>query len=101
VIVKMSQEVSLTKSTVPVAWFVTALLTVGGGFYWMADLNARVNSMEAVVRELVAQGTISGNRLTRIEAMIENLTEDVGKIVNRYESGFSTRPPFNSLPADR
>lgn len=86
----MSQEVNLTKSTVPVAWLISAVIVVGGGFYWMADLNARVNSMEDVVRELVAQGTINGNRLTRIETMMEDMAIDLSKIVDRIDE--PTRP---------
>lgn len=88
----MTSEISLTKSTVPVAWLICAVLTVGGGFYWMADLNARVNSMEDVVRELVSQDNINANRLTRIETMVEGMSVDVGKIVDRIEEAAINKP---------
>lgn len=86
-------EVSLSKSSVPLAWLIASVITVGGGFYWMADLNARVNSMEEVVRELVTQGAINGNRLTRIETMIEGLSEDIGKIVAAIEPEVTPKRP--------
>lgn len=91
----MAQDIS--KSSVPLAWLVAAVITVGGGFYWMADLNARVNSMEDVVRELVQQAAINGNRLTRIETMLEGLSSDVARVVIAIEQGKDKPVPDRDL----
>lgn len=92
----MAQDIS--KSSVPLAWLVAAVITVGGGFYWMADLNARVNSMEDVVRELHSDlAAINGNRLTRIETMLEGLSSNVARVVIAIEQGKDKPVPDRDL----
>lgn len=66
---------------VPVALILTILLQTGGFFFWMGQISTRIENLE----ERVAFTARNNDRLTRLEAVLDNVNEGVNKLERKIE----------------
>lgn len=85
---------SVAKATIPLAWALSGVITLGGGFYWIATLNAKVEQLGEQRAAIVALDALidrNGMRLTTLEAEVRVLERDLDTITN-YIRG--QQPPY-------
>ncbi len=70
---------------VPIAMIVAIMVQTGGGIWWAATVNARVNAIETSIQSTAPQA----DRLTRVEVQIEVVKDGVNEIKRLIQQ----RPP--------
>jgi hypothetical protein len=69
----------LTNVRIPLPWALFIALQTGGGFYWVATLEAKVDDIEARGSPQVID---LSNRTTRLEARFDSLRSELDRLEN-------------------
>lgn len=99
---------------VPIAWVAFLIIQTGGGFFWAASMQSRLDQIDrggsvtavaaaqdvralsarvTALEMIVAQVPVNTNRLTRIEAQIDSLRAEIDRLERETE-----KPPPGRVP---
>ena len=95
----------ITRQYVPIGYLVSMIAMAGSGFYWLADLNGRVNGLASTMVRVAAQAEasnkvieINSNRLTRLEIQFEGIRDDIAELTDLTRKHIEAEWPPRKVP---